>query len=140
MPFKIGCQNLGHRSFLSFLVGLNMDNQYHCKVIFDPSLSPTEIEARLQAIHLIKGVQRIETGRTDTVVPESPNRPAPPNVDNNSSRSLIEQALVWGVSESKITADQINQQDSEELVQTALSLLEQMPESLKRQLSQSLEP
>jgi len=118
-----------------------MENPHHCKVIFDPSLSEAEIETRLQAIYLIKGVQRIETGRTDTIVPNPGVQPAATQGDSlnkNLPRKLIEQALVWGVKESLITADKINLQNSEELVQTALSLLEKMPESSKRQICESI--
>ena len=119
-----------------------MDKQQQVTVYFAPGLSEEELTLRLQAIRLIDGVERIETQASETLVPGpeqaySSNRRV--SVDQSLPRSLIEQALIWGVNQGLISTEQIHSLESEQLVQSALSILDQMPEDLKRQMGQDFE-
>ena len=99
----------------------------------------------LEAIRLIQGIEHIETPLTDNQVVPPPNLGVPPSTqrgsiptEGDSSRKVINQAIRWGLEQGVVRAEQIEKLEAEQLVQLAMSLLDQMPEELKRHLGSSL--
>ncbi|OGG96880.1 MAG: hypothetical protein A2527_00455 [Candidatus Lambdaproteobacteria bacterium RIFOXYD2_FULL_50_16] len=125
-----------------------MQGYNRCKVIFDPNLSETEIDHRLEAIRLMSGVLRVETEATDTLVPgprpekrsgsqegvtiELERRLSGSQIE--AQRELIHRALIWGISAGRMTAAQIKNLDPEQMVALAFEMIDLMPEDQKMSL------
>ncbi|MDT8448276.1 MAG: hypothetical protein RRB13_15385 [bacterium] len=117
-----------------------MQPSHRIQVIFDEDLSEAEVDLRVQAIHLISGVSRIDTEASSTRVPgpQEGITIEPPKGGSGAmeaQRELIHKALLWGVSEGKLELAEIQRMSPEATIQRAMELIDQMPEWEKQQLS-----
>ncbi|OGH00480.1 MAG: hypothetical protein A2600_05640 [Candidatus Lambdaproteobacteria bacterium RIFOXYD1_FULL_56_27] len=117
-----------------------MEASHRCKVVFDPNLSEAEVELRLQAIRLVSGVVRVETESSGTRVPDPQEgitieyEPRLSKSQVVAQRELIQRVLVWGITQGLVKPEQISKLEPEQLVQTAMSLMDKMPEEEKKRL------
>ena len=131
-----------------------------CQVTFDASLSEEDVDLRINAIRLLKGVHHVSTEQTSTKVPRrdeeagpeqaasqaasqaaNPMGSRPPSreggdiweteQDVSPQRMAIDRAIKWGVQTKIVSLQQIQALDSSQLVQLAMQLLEKMPEEEK---------
>ena len=112
-----------------------MNNPSKCVVYFESGLSPEAVEQRIAAIRLLQGVRLVTTDETSVKVPRREEEVVyDTSPDTTAQRHTIDRALIWGVSQGKISSDQLGKLDAEQLIELAFKLVELMPEEEKKKL------
>ncbi len=116
-----------------------MDNPRKCAVYFEADLTPEAIEQRIAAIRLLQGVRLVTTDQTSVKVPRREEEVIyDTSPDTTAQRHTIDRALLWGVEQGKINANQLAKLDAQQLIDLAFGFLEIMPEAEKRKLGDEI--